>query len=182
MRIIKRLIFIFCLLNFLYPSLIYAQATQCKPLPFAAYSNRNAKIDIRDPGKYCLGFDIHARIDFADHPSEGRLIHIWTSNVEVDLKGHTIGRGRFFVQRGGIGIELDGNSTNVKIKNGMLENFEIGIYRTGYKDNKKPIFLSPINKDKSYFFENDHIIFQNIVFKNCQRDFIIQGWVDDVDH
>lgn len=179
MRIMKRIVFIFCLLNFLYPSLIYAQSNQCKQLPFAAYSNRNAKIDIRDPGKYCLEFDIHARFDFADHPAEGRLIHIWTSNVELDLKGHTIGRGRFFVQHGGIGIELDGNSTNVKIENGTLENFEIGIYRTGYKDDKKKIVLSPKIKNGSYVFEKDQIVLENILFKNCTENFTVQGWVDD---
>ena len=180
MRIINCFIIIFGLINFLYPPLIYAQVTQCKPVPFAAYSNRNAKIDIRDPGKYCLEFDIHARFDFADHPAEGRLIHIWTSNVELDLKGHTIGRGRFFVQHGGIGIELDGNSTNVQIKNGTLENFEVGIYRTGYKDNKKQIFLNPLIKKGFYIFEQDQIVLKNIFFKNCTQNFMVHGWVDDL--
>ena len=122
---------------------------------------------------------MHARFDFADHPAEGRIIHVWTSDVELDLKGHTLGRGRFFVQHGGIGIELDASSANVKIKNGKLENFEIGVFRTGYKNDKKQIILNPLVKKNTYVFEQDQIIFENILFKNCAQNFMVQGWVDD---
>jgi hypothetical protein len=98
----------------------------CIPLYVTEPSNRSAKIDIRIPGRYCLMTDLHARFDFADHPAEGRKIHIFSSKVELDLMGHTLARGRFFVQPGGIGIDLEEDAENVIIKNGKLENFDIG--------------------------------------------------------
>jgi hypothetical protein len=148
----------------------------CIPLYVTAASNRNAKIDIRKPGRYCLQSDIHARFDFADHPAEGRQIHIWGSDVELDLSGHTLGRGRFFVQTGGIGIELEENSQNIKIKNGTLENFEIGVYRTGFKLEKTEFFENPVINKNTYTFVKDKIILENITFKKCTRNWMIHAW------
>ena len=181
MRVIIFLGFLPVLVYAFNPSFVQAGTTECIPLVETGYSNRNSKIDVRKAGKYCLLSDLHARFDFADHPAEGRQIHIWTSNVEIDLRGHTIGRGRFFMQRGDIGIELDTSSKNIKIKNGTIENFEVGIYRTGYKSHKKQVILKPVEKDNVFLFEEDQVTFENIIFKNCDQNFLIRGWVDDFD-
>lgn len=151
---------------------------ECTPLSALGYENRNAKINIRESGRYCLTNDLHARLDFADHPAEGRQIHIWASNVDLDLQGHTIGRGRIYVQQGGIGIELEQNSRNVKISNGTIENFTVGVYRTGYEQEKKETVLNPDIKNNLIVFKQDQIILNNIIFKNCGTNFIIRGWED----
>ena len=97
------------------------------------------KISIRNPGHYCLTENLHARIEMADHWAEKTLILINTNDVIIDLMGQTLGRGRLFVNPGGHGIEIFDERhilkttqvRNITIKNGVLENFEVGIVRFG---------------------------------------------------
>ena len=97
------------------------------------------KISIRSPGHYCLTENLHARIEMADHWAEKTLILINTNDVIIDLMGHTLGRGRLFVNPGGHGIEIfdehdiqrNTQVRNITITNGVIENFEIGIMRWG---------------------------------------------------
>lgn len=153
----------------------FSATVECTPITLKSYSDRNSKIDIREPGRYCLFFDVHARFDLPDRPAEGRQIHIWGSNVELDLKGHTIGRGRLYVQPGGIGIELEEDSHNITISNGIIENFTVGIYRTGFKSEKIEVESHPVIVGNNYVFAND-IRLKNIVFKNCEKNYSISYW------
>ena len=97
------------------------------------------KVSIRNPGHYCLTEDLHARIELADHPAERAMIAIDAKDVTIDLMGHTLGRGQLFINPGGHGIEIyderhilkNTQARNITIKNGVIENFEIGIARWG---------------------------------------------------
>jgi len=77
------------------------------------------------------------------------MIEIASSNVELNLMGHTVGRGLLFRDAGkgtGIGIADDylrpyhvqsklpraGRLRNITIRNGTLRDFEIGVERFAY--------------------------------------------------
>lgn len=111
----------------------------CIPVGNPKRTDGISKIEIHKPGCYCLTENLHARIEMADRWAERTMIVIGASNVVLDLQGHTVGRGRLFVNPGGVGILiLDERDTqkntqvrNITIKNGVLENFETGVARFG---------------------------------------------------
>lgn len=45
-------------------------------------------------------------MDFANHPAENPVIRIRTGDVMINLMEHTLGRGRWVTQHGGIGIGI----------------------------------------------------------------------------
>jgi hypothetical protein len=138
-------------------------------------------VEISQPGHYCLAEDFHTRIEFADHAAEGRLFSIVVGNVVLDLQGHTLGRGRVFKNPGGLGIEIVdfgryrkgiAQAKNIIIKNGVLQDFETGIY-FGYGRSRLqdvPTFDSQTN---TYHFPANNITLENITFKNNKKDFEI---------
>jgi hypothetical protein len=126
--------------------------------------------------------DLHARIEFADHPAEDTMIAIWSGDVVLDLQGHTLGRGRIFKNPGRLGIDIVdpertvngiGLARKIIVKNGVLQDFEIGIYfgfgRSRLQD--VPTFDSQTN---TYHFPASNITFENITFKNNKKDFDIR--------
>ncbi|MEN6586127.1 MAG: hypothetical protein ABFE02_08825 [Sulfuricella sp.] len=138
--------------------------------------------EISQPGHYCLAENFHARIEYADHAAEGRLISIIVGNVVLDLQGHTLGRGVIFKNPGGLGIEIVNagqynkgiaQARNIVIKNGVLQDFETGIYfgygRPRFVDN--PTFNPQTN---TYHFPANNITLENITFKNNKKDFDIR--------
>lgn len=131
------------------------------------YTNAFSKYEIDKPGQYCLTEDLHARIEMADHLAEGAIIIIWTSNVVLDLQGHTLGRGRIFKNPGGVGISIRG-VTNILIKNGVFQDFDTAISR-GTKGpmfsdiDEKPIYDAKTN---TYRFPITNIVIENVTFKN----------------
>jgi hypothetical protein len=94
----------------------------------------------------------------------------------LDLGGHTLGRGRFFRNPGGVGIEFHEGVQNVTIKSGTIQDFYYGI------DNSVPIFRGAAirvepNYDartNTYRFERDNIVIQNIRFKNNRIDMFFE--------
>lgn len=137
-------------------------------------------IGIYKPGHYCLADDMHPRLDLPDHPAESVMIQIWTSNVVLDLQGHTLGRGRLFKNPGGAGITINdqyqlwkwiANSKNIVIKNGVLQDFGVGII-AGSGGN--PTDLPSIDhKAKTYHFPANNLTLENITFKNNKKDFAV---------
>ena len=128
---------------------------------------------IRKPGHYCLTDDLHARIEFADHPAEKELIMIWSSDVTLDLQGHTLGRGRFFVNSGGAGIEIaDVKYKNIHIKNGILQDFDVGVHRYDFPTTDEiPTYDAQTN---TYRFPINNIVLENITFKSNRKNFQIR--------
>ncbi len=111
----------------------------CIPFGNPERTRAGAKYAIKESGHYCLTEDLHARIELADHPAERAMIAIDAKDVTIDLMGHTLGRGQLFINPGGHGIEIyderhilkNTQARNITIKNGVIENFEIGIARWG---------------------------------------------------
>lgn len=144
MQVLKRLL---RLLRLSIPSLLFTLnvSARSEPVPDGCIpidgSNAQGlvKVSIRNPGHYCLTENLHARIEMADHWAEKTLILINTNDVVIDLMGHALGRGRLFVNPGGHGIEIfdehdiqkNTQVRNITIRNGVIENFEIGIVRWG---------------------------------------------------
>jgi hypothetical protein len=129
------------------------------------------KLSIGKPGHYCLTEDLHARIEFADHPAEWSMILIYSNNVVLDLRGHTLGRGRLFKNPGGVGIEIDPRFSNIQIKNGILQDFNVGMYHDSpyYPAVEEvPIYDGRTN---TYHFQVSNIVLENIVFKNNSNNF-----------
>lgn len=148
------------------------KARECIPISGVLPTNSYSKIDIREPGHYCLTEDLHARIEFGDRPAEGAMITIWTSNVVLDLQGHTLGRGRLFRNTGGVGISIERNKTNIVIQNGTLRDFERAIYR--YENPSvegQPIHDPHTN---TYRFPIANITIENVTFKNNKKDMVIE--------
>ncbi len=110
------------------------------------------------------------------------MIIMYTGNVVIDLQGHTLGRGRVFKNPGGIGIEIVdpqrlvkrvGLAKNIIIKNGVLQDFEIGIY-FGYGRSRlqdTPTFDPTTN---TYHFPANNLTLENITFKNNKENFNIR--------
>jgi len=166
--------------------MIYAGAAlaidDCTPVD-AKLEDGYEKIDIRNPGHYCLTEDLHARIEFADHPAEGRLITIRSSDVILDLQGHTLGRGRLFKNPGGAGIVITdqtrgprkiADSRNIVIRNGVLQDFSAAIV---YHDGRYSMPIeTPVfdQKTNTYRFPINNIVLENITFKNNKADTVIR--------
>lgn len=142
-----------------------------------SHTDATSKFEISEPGNYCLADDLHARIDFADHPAEPRLIKIWSSDVVLDLQGHTLGRGILFKNPGGVGIEIKKGARNIEIKNGTLQDFYYGIYRgvAVYSGaTKRRIEPTYDAKSNSYRFEHDNIVIQNVRYKNNKENLFFE--------
>ena len=127
-------------------------ADSCKTLRSnPAQGGGSARAGIHEPGSYCLSEDLHSRfgIPGAHRYSEATMIEIWTSDVDLDLKGHTIGRGILFRDSDkGAGIRIvddyvrpyrvasslprAGRLRNITIRNGTLRDFRIGVRRIAY--------------------------------------------------
>jgi hypothetical protein len=138
--------------------------------------------EIGQSGHYCLTEDLHARIEFADHAAEGRLISIIAGDVVLDLQGHTLGRGRIFKNPGRLGIEIVdvgqynkriARAKNVVIKNGTLQDFETGIY-FGYGRSRIQDVPTFDPKTNTYHFPANNLTLENITFKNNKKDFDIR--------
>ena len=141
------------------------------------YTNSTSKFEIKEPGTYCLIENLDARLDFADHNAEPRLIQIWSSDVVLDLQNHTLGRGKFFRSPGGVGIEINEGVSNITIKNGTLQDFEAGVFRgvsTLFDQKKKivrPVY-DPVTR--TYRFERDNITITNVRFIHNKIDMEIE--------
>lgn len=142
-----------------------------------------AKYVIREPGNYCLTEDLHARIEIADRPAEGTMIAIHVGDVVLDLQGHTLGRGRLFKNPGGTGIHIydprsfnktAGLTRNIVIRNGILQDFERGIY-FDYSPWWRSALETPTYDPatNTYHFPENNITLENITFKNNKADFEI---------
>jgi hypothetical protein len=149
----------------------------------APKDSAQSKFDIDKPGRYCLTKDLHARFEMADHPAEGAMIIIWTSDVIIDLQGHTLGRGRIFKNPGGRGISIVdqyqlwkwlANSRNIVIKNGVLQDFDIGVAYDSSRWNNPPDGPNVGPKANTYHFPTNNITLENITFKNNKKDFDIR--------
>lgn len=140
------------------------------------------KFVIEKPGHYCLTEDLHARIELADHPAEDTMIAIWSGDVVLDLQGHTLGRGRFFKNHGGIGIDIvdpdnfnrgAGLSKHIIIRNGLLQDFTTAVSF----ENRWPstqIDAPSFNlKTNTYYFPANNITLENIIFRNNRENFKI---------
>jgi hypothetical protein len=144
-------------------------------------ANGYEKIDIDKPGHYCLTEDLHARVELADHPAEGRMISIRASDVVLDLRGHTLGRGRLLKNPGGLGIEISDQfrgptwiaaSRNIVIRNGTLQDFEAAIYSYPYFTAvEDPTYDAQTN---TYHFPISNIVLENLIFKNNKKKFEIR--------
>ena len=172
---------IFMIIFFINGSLIFGcrmPAPDCKPLYVEKPSDMDSIIDIRQPGKYCLMSDLHSRLSFPDHPGELRLIRIWVSNVELDLMGHTLGRGRWFPQKGGSGIQAY-DVQNIIVKNGTLKDFDDCLSFVRSKVSK-PYFEKhlSLNANGSGFYAAANLRFENISFKNCSTNISISDWIE----
>jgi len=135
----------------------------CRPLSGdPMQGGATVRANIYEPGKYCLSEDLHSRVGVpgAHRYSEVAMIEIWASDVELDLKGHTLGRGVVFRDRGkGAGVLIaddnlrpyDAPSTlrrtgrlrNIVIKNGVLRDFKVGVQRIAYPFGAKNILDRP---------------------------------------
>jgi hypothetical protein len=140
------------------------------------------KIVIDAPGHYCLTESLHARIEFADHAAERQLIVIYTGDVVLDLQGHTLGRGRIFRNPGGYGIRIVdpenflggvGLANNIVIKNGILQDFDIGILLAGRWQTDQPDTPTVNPKTNTYHFPANNITLEEITFKRNKADFEI---------
>ncbi len=162
---------------FLWVSILFCQLsfarTDCIVITNPEHTDSTSKFEIQESGNYCLAEDLHSRMDFADHKAEPRLIHIWASDVTLDLQGHVLGRGKFFKEPGGSGIAISENLKNITIKNGAMQDFKVAIYRgvatllDGKKRELKPRY-DPITK--TYRFEHDNIVISNISFVRNRID------------
>ena len=154
----------------------------CTPLGNPERTDGISKIEIHNPGHYCLTEDLHARVEMADHWAERDLIVIRVSNVVLDLQSHTLGRGWLFKNPGGHGIQIHAPeclnkntcpARNIIIRNGVLQDFKTGIYFAyGRWDNglDTPTYDPNTN---TYHFPENNITLENITFKNNKTDFEI---------
>lgn len=135
-----------------------------------------SKFDIDKPGHYCLTKDLHARTELpGPEPlrAERAMIIIWTSDVVLDLQGHTLGRGRVFKNPGAVGIEIASEKfTNIRIKNGTLQDFDFGIYRYDFPTTDEVPAYD--NKANTYAFPIAGIVLENITFRNNKKNFQIR--------
>lgn len=153
-------------------------APDCKPLYVEKASDENSIIDIKQSGKYCLMTSLHSRLSFPDHPGELRLINISVSNVELNLMGHTLGRGRWFPQKGGVGIQAY-DVENIVIKNGTLKDFDECLSFTRFKVLKSNIEKQiSLDINGSGFYAPANLRFDNLIFKNCSKNIGISDWVE----
>jgi hypothetical protein len=147
-------------------------------------SGSSAKIVLAEPGKYCLGWSIHTRWDFADHRAESPLIEISSSDVDLDLMGHTLGRGRVIVQPGGVGIGFSqgrgGPLKNVTIRNGQLQDFSLALQAAlpvpyGRERNLQ---IHPVidPSTKTIYYAQRNITLQNIEFRGNTTDILVEDW------
>lgn len=140
------------------------------------------QISIEKPGRYCLTESLHARIEIADRPAEMDLIAIYVGDVVLDLQGHTLGRGWLFKNPGGHGIQIvdpeysggTGLARNITIRNGILQDFETGIF-FGYarqgNGSETPTFDPKTN---TYHFPVNNVTLQNITFRSNKQNFEIR--------
>lgn len=158
------------------PRSVFASTSDCVEIN-SKNSSGSAIAWISKPGHYCLTENLHARTDFADHSAQPSLIIITVGDVTLDLQGHTLGRGIFFENPGGNGIDIFENVQNVTIKNGTLQDFHYGIdrgvavYGGATKKRIEPTYDA---KTDTYRFEPDNIVIQNIKFKNNKTDMFVE--------
>jgi hypothetical protein len=158
-----------------------AKSNDCIHFGNPIHTDGISKYEIYKPGHYCLTEDMHARFDMADHAAESTMIVIRTSDIVLDLQGHTLGRGRIFKNPGGIGIVIVdpyryargvGNAKDIVIRNGVLQDFKTGIE---YGALRSPVDTSTFNpKTNTYHFPASNITFENITFKYNKKDFDIR--------
>lgn len=155
----------------------------CIPVGNPERTDGISKVEIRNPGHYCLTESLHARIEIADRPAEGTIIAIHVGDVVLDLRGHTLGRGWLFKNRGGHGIQIydpysydkrPGPTRNITIRNGILQDFERGIY-FDYSPWWRSVLETPTYDPatNTYHFPENNITLENITFKNNKTDFEI---------
>jgi hypothetical protein len=151
----------------------FAAPPDCIAFGNPEHTDGNSKYEIREPGHYCLTEDMHARVEMADHWAERDLIVIRASDVVLDLQGHTLGRGRLLKNPGGHGIKIaDVKFTNIHIKNGILQDFNFGVYRYDFPTTDEiPTYDA---QTKTYRFPINNIVLENITFKDNKKNFQIR--------
>jgi len=110
------------------------------------------------------------------------MIAIWAGDVVLDLQGHTLGRGRIFKNSGRLGIDIVdpghtvkgiGLAQNIVVKNGVLQDFETGIY-FGFGRSRLLDTPSYDPATNTYHFPANNITLENIIFKNNKKNFDIR--------
>jgi hypothetical protein len=116
------------------------------------------------------------------------MIEIWSSDVEIDLMGRTLGRGRIFKDAGkGTGINIvdtydiyikkTKRLKNIIIKNGRIQDSRVGIARNVSEINEYDpegriaqqgslIKLQPVRQGNGMVFPEDNILLENLEFEN----------------
>ncbi len=74
------------------------------------------------PGKYCLDQDYEFECSIFNHGCAGKMIEIRASNVDLDLRGHTL---RMSGTRGYVGVW--GLGQNIRVHNGRIQGAGLGI-------------------------------------------------------
>ena len=152
--------------------------SECIIIKNPEQTDSTSKFEIEEPGYYCLDENLHARFDLAHHSPEGRLIRIRSSDVVLDLRNHILGRGILFKNPGGVAIEINANLKNITVKNGTVQDFDVGFYRgiARYTWGTKEKILKPIYdpETKTFSFERDNIVITNVRFINNKIDMKIK--------
>jgi hypothetical protein len=165
----RRVVLITLLLGSLVQACSAEPPSGCTPVD-ARFANGYSKIELLKSGHYCLTEDLHARIEFADHPAESVMILIGANDVVLDLQSHTIGRGRLLKNPGGTGIAIDSKYKNIRIMNGALQDFDTAIF---YYPNpyEEPIYDAHTN---TYRYPMSNVALENITFRNNKKKFEIR--------
>ena len=149
-------------------------AEACLPLRVPSGSPIST-IMITKPGRYCLKENVYGRLHLPDRRGEGRIIDIRTSDVILDLEGHTVGRYRWPGETHGLGIEIDDFARNIEIRNGVLEGHNECVVRLARAPLADLVPVARTRTARGFRFDDprDRIIIEDVTFRHCKRDLFI---------
>jgi hypothetical protein len=104
------------------PALPEKTADGCEMLRWDRKTSSRPSMGIRRPGKYCLDQDYEFECSIFAHGCGGKMISIRASNVDLDLRGHTL---RMSGTRGYTGVW--GLGQNIRVHNGRIQGAGLGI-------------------------------------------------------
>lgn len=130
---------------------------------------------IREPGKYCLKESLISRMNLPDRRSETMLMLIESSDVEIDLMGHTIGRRTGLFGNAGGGIVIGEKVSNLTVRNGSIKNVYTCVARFAPSAGGAVEYVQPVVKgSRDFDFPELQIRFRNVSITDCQELFSVQ--------
>ena len=140
-------------------------ADGCEVLQWDRNARSKLSLDISRPGKYCLDQDYESFCSPFEHGCPGPVIDIRASNVDVDLRGHTVSAS---------GTGVSGYGQNIRIHHGHIKSARLGVQLSD-KGNSPALAAPGLPLKADPVFSDTGFVVESIQFSDVGTAIMVSG-------